>query len=96
MKPKETSAAKKRGRGRPLGVQKIPVTIMLPRTTKDQLDAISVQSGVDRGTMVDEALQRHFAHSTPPDFAERFARPPLGVRVGDRLVDMLLAERDES
>src|SRR5271166_1737898 len=87
MKPKESPVPKRRGRGRPTGIAKIAVTIMLPVTTKQQLDAIANQTGMDRGTFVDQALQRHFAQAAPPDFAKRFAHPPKGPH---------LAEREES
>jgi hypothetical protein len=96
MKPKEAPVPKRRGRGRPTGTAKIAVTIMLPVTTKEQLDQIANQTGMDRGTFVDQALQRYFAQAAPPDFAKRFARPPKGPPVGDQFVEMLLAEREES
>jgi hypothetical protein len=69
---------------------------MLPVVTKERLDQIAEQTGIDRGTFVDQALQRHFAQTAPPDFAKRFARPPKGPRVGDQLVELLLAEREQS
>jgi hypothetical protein len=96
MKRKEAPVPKKRGRGRPPGTAKIAVTLMLPIITKEQLDQIANQTGMDRGTLVDQALQRHFAQAAPPDFAKRFAHPPKGPHVGDQLVEMLLAEREES
>jgi hypothetical protein len=96
MKPKEAPVPRRRERGRPAGALKIAVTIMLPVTTKERLDHIANQTGVDRGTFVDEALQRHFAYVAPPDFAKRFAHLPAGPRVGDQLVEMLLAEREDS
>jgi len=96
MKPKEAPVPKKRRRGRPTGTAKIAVTIMLPVTTKEQLDQIANQTGMDRGTFVDQALQRYFAQAAPPDFAKRFARPPKGPPVGDQFVEMLLAEREGS
>ena len=50
----------KRGRGRPSGTAKIAVTIMLPVTTKERLDTISEQTGVNRGALVDQALLEKF------------------------------------
>lgn len=91
MKSKESKK-----RGRPSGTAKIAVTIMLPVATKERLDQIAEQTGVNRGDFVDQALQRHFAQSAPPDFAKRFARPPKGPHVGDKLVELLLSERQAS
>ena len=87
---------KKRGRGRPAGTEKIAVTIMLPVTTKERMDDIADKTGTNRGALVDQALQRYFAQSAPPNFAKRFARPPKGPHVGDQLVELLLTEREQS
>jgi hypothetical protein len=57
---KEAAKPKKRGRGRPRGSEKIAVTIMLPTSTKDRLDAIAEQTGVNRGAFIDQALQAQF------------------------------------
>jgi hypothetical protein len=60
---KEAAKPKKRGRGRPIGTtkgKKVAVTLMLPLTTKDQLDAIAEQTGINRGALVDQALQAQF------------------------------------
>ena len=96
MKSKETPVLKRPELGRPAGAPKIAVTIMLPVTTKERLDHIVKQTGMDRGTFVDEALQRHFAYTAPPDFAKRFAQEPAGPWVGDQLVQLLLADREEN
>ena len=96
MKPKEAPVPKKRGRGRPAGTEKIAVTIMLPVTTKERMDDIAETTGTNRGELVDQALQRYFAQSAPPNFAKRFARPPKGPHVGDQLVELLLTEREQS
>jgi hypothetical protein len=60
---KDAAKPKKRARGRPRGGEKIAVTIMLPTSTKDRLDAIAEQTGVNRGAFVDQALQAHFKKS---------------------------------
>ena len=96
MKPKEAPVPKKRGRGRPAGTEKIAVTIMLPVTTKERMDDIADKTGTNRGELVDQAQQRYFAQSAPPNFAKRFARPPKGPHVGDQLVELLLTEREQS
>ena len=57
---KEAARPKKRGRGRPRGSEKIAVTIMLPTSTKDRLDAIAEQTGVNRGAFIDQALKAQF------------------------------------
>ena len=96
MRSKEATVPKKRGRGRPAGTEKVAVTIMLPVTTKERMDEIAEKTGTNRGVLVDQALQRYFEQSATPDFAKRFARPPKGPHVGDKLVELLLAERDQS
>jgi hypothetical protein len=63
MKEPKMNAKPKRGRGGPHGTtkgKKVAVIVMLPPTTKEQLDTTAGQAGITRSAFVDQALQAKF------------------------------------
>ena len=94
----KTQTAKNKG-GRPK-LNKKTVSIRLSEDVLAQVKKAAA-SGGNLSAFIEEALKEKLSMTrnglaTKPDFRKRFAQPPKGPRVGDELVELILAERDKS
>jgi hypothetical protein len=77
------------------------VTLRLKKETKRRIEraAAAARPKLNMSEYVEKAVEAQLAKDAAPgalDFKKRFARPPKGPRVGDRLVELILSEREES
>jgi predicted nucleic acid-binding protein len=77
------------------------VTVRLKRDVKRRIKqaAARTRPQLNMSEYVEKAVEAQLAKDAAPgslDFKRRFARPPKGPRVGDRLVELILSEREDS
>lgn len=99
QKTKEQAEPEKQGRGRP-SLGKKTVSIRLSEDVLAQVKKAAA-SGGNLSAFVEEALKEKLSMTRDglapkPDFRKRFAQPPKGPPVGDQLVELILAEREDS
>lgn len=76
------------------------VTLRLKKETKRRIEqaAAAARPKLNMSEYVEKAVEAQLAKDATTstlDFKRRFAHPPKGPRVGDQLVELILAEREE-